>query len=210
MTFLLFRKFEPFFKQNLAPTANFVVSGFSVSFGSQLFGERCSQRLPPRNCFNFGKRVEKRAAPPVQIAYLLLRISSLTAVFVPAIRFSFSEHSVSLPRKQNQKLLGARTENHPNSNRRKRNLARCRSLDFVRCYAVSAIEKAAVAFFAVAVNLHRRRRTRVCNRRLCFLERFGHRRSWLTSPSLRSLQLYSRRLSGIMVGVVSFGALGRG
>jgi hypothetical protein len=67
-----------------------------------------------------------------------------------------------------------------------------------------------VAFFAVAVNLQRRRRTRVCSRRLRFLEPFGHRRSWLTSPNLRSLQLYSRRLSGILVGVVSFGAFGRG
>jgi hypothetical protein len=88
--------------------------------------------------------------------------------------------------------------------------ARCQSFDFIRYYVVSAIEKAAVAFFAVAMNLQRRRRTRVRNRRLCFLEPFDHRRSWLTSPSLRSLQLYSRRLSGIMVGVVSFGALGRG
>jgi hypothetical protein len=91
-----------------------------------------------------------------------------------------------------------------------RETARCRSFDFARYYAVSAIEKATVAFFAVAVNLQRRRRTRVCSRRLRFLEPFGRRRSWLTSPSLRSLQLYSRRLSGIMVGVVSFGALGRG
>jgi hypothetical protein len=89
----------------------------------------------------------------------LLRISSQKAVLVPAIRFSFSEHSVSLPRQQNQNLLKARTENQQNSNRGRSNLGRCQSFDAIRCYAVSAIEKAAVAFFAVAANLQRRRRT---------------------------------------------------
>jgi hypothetical protein len=89
----------------------------------------------------------------------LLRIGLTKAVFVPAIRFSFSEHFVSLPRRQNQNLLETQTENQQNSDHRKRNLARCQPFDSTRCYAVSAIEKAAVAFFAVAANLQRRRRT---------------------------------------------------
>ena len=54
-----------------------------------------------------------------------------------------------------------------------REASRCRSFDFTRYYAVSAVEKATVAFFAVAVNLQRRRRTRVCSRRLGFLKRFS-------------------------------------
>jgi hypothetical protein len=53
----------------------------------------------------------------------LLRISASKADIVPAIRFSVSEQFVSLPRQQNQNLLEARTENHPTSNRRKRNRA---------------------------------------------------------------------------------------
>jgi hypothetical protein len=89
----------------------------------------------------------------------LLRISSTKAAFVPAIRFSFPEHSASLPRQQNQNLLEARTENQQNSNRKNRNLARCQSFGFTQYYVVSAIETAAVAFFAFAINLQRRRRT---------------------------------------------------
>ena len=76
------------FKQNLTPTCELVVLGFSVSFRSQMFGERCSQRMPPRNCFDFESRVRKRAAPLLQLAYLFAsykvvqsRLCSFNSVF---------------------------------------------------------------------------------------------------------------------------------
>jgi hypothetical protein len=186
------------------------MSSFSVSIGSQLFGERCSQRMPPRICFNFENRVKKRAAPLLQFAYLFTsykfeqsRICSCNSVFCfRTIRFVTAAAKPKPSRGSNRKPSDFKPHKE-----------KPRALPVIhstQCYVVSAIEKAAVAFFAVAVNLQRRRRTRVCSRRLRFLKPFGHRRSWLTSPSLRSLQLYSRRLSGIMVDVVSFGALGRG
>ena len=98
---------------------------------------------------------------------------------------------VSLPRSKNQNLLEARTENPSISQRRANAPPRCRSFNFTRCYVFSRIKRDSVAFFAVAVNLQWRRRTRVCSRRLGFLKRFSPSAvvAHFAKPSLASIVL---------------------